>query len=510
MNDERGMMKKRTNATSFSFIIHRSAFIVLIIAQAMIIPGCGARRTPDLARIFERARVRRGKPPLIVIPGILGSQLRNRHTGEIVWPSAIRSNVDGLSLPTTPNLENDRDDLVADEIVTTARLFPKLERFSPEVLVYRELLGALKTYAGYREGSWDNPAPGDDADTYFVFAYDWRRDNVETARLLVGKIDELKRKLNRPDLRFNVVAHSMGGLVARYAAAYGANDLPPEGVSPRPDWAGARDIAKIFMIGTPNEGSAEALVTLLDGYSITEGLRRRVRLLNKLSREDALTAPAIFQLLPHDGAARFLDADLKETKVDLYDPATWKEYGWSPVNDPEFRKRYSEGRWRDEDARLNATGSLPELDDYFAAVLRRARRFHDALDAAFPASSAQSVALFAFGGDCEETLSAPVIIRDQKTNRWLTVTQPRSFRDSSGKEWKRKDVERAMYEPGDGRVTRRSLLGETHVPPRGSQLFNSPFPLAYAAFACDLHSDLQKNKTLQDNALTLLLSEVIN
>jgi hypothetical protein len=302
----------------------------------------------------------------------------------------------------------------------------------------------------------------------------------------------------------------MGGLVARYAAAYGASDLPPEGVSPQPTWAGAGDIAKIFMIGTPNEGSAEALVTLLDGYSITEGLRRRVRLLNKLSREDAITSPAIFQLLPHDGAARFLDADLKELKIDLYDPATWREYGWSPVNDPEFRKRYVEGGWRDEDARRNASGSLEELDRYFAVVLRRARSFHDALDAAFPASSALPVAFYAFGGDCEETLSAPVIIRDQKTNRWLTVTQPRAFRDSTGREWKRREVERAMYEPGDGRVTRRSLLGESHVPPRGSVLFNSPLPLAYAAFACDLHSDLQKNKTLQDDALTLLLSEVMN
>jgi pimeloyl-ACP methyl ester carboxylesterase len=503
-------MSKKNFAARLRLITHHSSLIILVIALVMTSAGCGARRTPDLARIFERARVRRGKPPLIIIPGILGSQLRNKHTGEIVWPSAIRSNVDGLSLPTTPNLENDRDDLVADEIVTTARLFPKLERFSPEVLVYRELLGALKTYAGYREGSWDHPAAGDDTDTFYVFAYDWRRDNVETAQRLIRQIDELKRKLNRPDLRFNVVAHSMGGLVARYAAAYGASDLPPEGVSPKPTWAGARDIAKIFMIGTPNEGSAEALVTLLDGYSITEGLRRRVHLLNKLSREDAITSPAIFQLLPHDGAARFLDADLKELKVDLYDPATWREYGWSPINDPAFRQRYAEGGWRDEDARRNASGSLEELDRYFAVVLRRARRFHDALDAAFPASSAQPVAFYAFGGDCEETLSAPVLLRDAKTNRWLTITQPRSFRDSTGKERKRGEVERAMYEPGDGRVTRRSLLGESHVPPRGSVLFNSPLPLAYAAFACDLHSDLQKNKTLQDNALTLLLSEVMN
>ena len=91
-----------------------------------------------------------------------------------------------------------------------------------------------------------------------------------------------------------------------------------------------------------------------------------------------------------------------------------------------------------------------------------------------------------------------------------TLTEPRELRDVSGRKIKRKDVIRAMYEPGDGRVTRRSLLGERLAAPRRSQLFNTPLPIAYGVFACDLHSELQNNKTLQDNALTLLISEVMN
>jgi pimeloyl-ACP methyl ester carboxylesterase len=484
------------------------SLITLVFALALAGAGCGARRTPDLARIFERAKSRRGKPPVVIIPGILGSRLRNPATGEIVWPSAIRSEVDGLSLPMTPDLEKNRDSLVADEIVKTALLIPKFERLSPEVYVYRELIGALRDYAGYREGSWDSPRPEDFEDTFYVFPYDWRRDNVETAALLVRRLEELKRKLGRPHLRFNVVAHSMGGLVARYAARYGAGDLPPEGSEPRPTWAGAAHIAKIFMIGTPNEGTAEAMVTLLEGYSITEGLRRRVRLLNKLRREDAVSVPSIYQLLPHAPAARFLDENLQEMKVDLYDPAVWREYGWSPIFNPEFRRRYARGEAKDEDGPL---GPRPpeELDAYFAAVLARARRFHEALDAPSPVEP--PVTLFAFGGDCEETLSAPVIMRDAKTNGWRTVTQPRPFRNSAGREWKRREVERAMFEPGDGRVTRRSLMAETLADVRrGSRLFNTPLPVAYAVFACDLHSDLQKNKTIQDNALTILVNEVLN
>ncbi|HYP52042.1 MAG TPA: hypothetical protein VEQ42_00795, partial [Pyrinomonadaceae bacterium] len=380
-------------------------------------------------------------------------------------------------------------------------------RLAPEVYVYYELLRALRDFAGYREGNWDNPAADGDRDTYYVFAYDWRRDNVETARLLVRRVEELKRKLNRPDLRFNVVAHSMGGLVARYAAMYGDRDLPAGDEPPRPDWAGASAVNSVFMMGTPNEGSAEAFATLLEGYSVTEGLRRRVRLLNKLSREDAFTVPSIFQLLPHGHTARFLDENLRAVELDLYDPEVWRRYRWAAVNDENFRARFAQGKAGDEDAARHRN-SLAELDAYFAAVLARARRFHEALDTSAVFAD-PPVALYAFGGDCEETLNAPVILRDEKKQAWLTLTQPRSFRRADGTRARRRDVTRAMYEPGDGRVTRRSLLGEDLGEPRASQLFDTPLPIAYATFVCDLHSELQKNKTLQDNALTLLVNELI-
>jgi len=501
----------------------------------MMMQGCGARHTPNLQRIFEGARAQKGKRPIIVIPGILGSRIVNRKTGEVVWPSAFRSKTSDLALPTTPDLDADRDDLVASRILDTA----KLARLTPEVYVYHYLLRALEDFGGYREGDWDNPPEGGDADTFYVFAYDWRRDNVESARLLVRRIQALKLRLGRPDLRFNIVAHSMGGLIARYAAMYGDRDLPPEGVAPVPDWSGASFINKIFMFGTPNEGSAEAFATLLEGYSVTEGARPRLRLLNKLSREDIFTSPAIFQLLPHRAEARFLDEHLRPLALDLYDPAVWRRYGWSAANDPAFRSRIQRGPARGQEARK---GTLAELDAYFEVVLRRARRLHEALDAtesaatvlqasatasstgaadaSTPASGVAAntsrlslnapVKLYAFGGDCEETLTAPVVVRDEKRGRWLTLVRPKSFRAPDGQRFTRGEVLRAMFEPGDGRVTRASLLGTDLAGPRASVFYATPLPLTYAAFACDLHSDLQNNKTLQDNALTLLVGELTN
>jgi pimeloyl-ACP methyl ester carboxylesterase len=429
---------------------------------------------------------------VIVIPGILGTELINSKTGETVWPSAFRTEQEGL--PISPDLAANRDDLVPGKVLETVRL----ARLLPEIYVYRDLLDALRHYAGYRDGNWETPGPEDYQDTFYLFPYDWRKDNVANARELVRRLERLKSKLQRPDLKFNIVAHSMGGLIARYASMYGDADLP-EGDAPiQPTWAGAAHISKIVMIGVPNEGSADAFASLLEGYSITEGLRRRVPLLNKLSAKDIVTTPSVFQLLPHRDAVKFLDENLRAIDIDLYDVEVWKRYGWSVIySSPEFRRRHT------QEAATNGNGD--ELDAYLAASLRRARRFHQALDSVRNTNS--PVVLLAIGGDCEETLSSPVIVRDEKRNRWLTLTRPREYRTSTGTKITKKQTTEAMYSPGDGRVTRSSLLGENLFKTRDTI---TGFTLSrYAVFGCDLHGQLQRNKTLQDNALTAIVSEVV-
>jgi len=451
--------------------------IFVLIAVSLVSSGCiSARRTPNLEHIFATARARTGKRPVIVIPGILGTELLNPKTRETVWPSAFRKSQEGL--PISPDLAANRDDLIPGKIIETV----KLARLLPEVYVYRDLLVALRRYAGYRDGDWNNPAADGYQDTFYVFPYDWRQDNVSNARELIRRISQLKTKLQRPDLKFNIVAHSMGGLIARYAAMYGDADLPPGDGPIQPTWQGAEHISKIVMIGVPNEGSTDAFATLVEGYSITEGLRRRVPLLNKLTAEDVVSVPAVFQLMPHASAVRFLDENLQPLAVDLYDKEVWKQYGWSVIySSPDFRRRYAS-----------------DLDAYLAATLQRARRFHEALDAMRPENT--PVILLAIGGDCEETLSSPVIIRDQKRNRWLTLTRPREYRTSTGVKISKQKATDAMYAPGDGRVTRQSLLGEN--------IFKSLS--RYAVFGCDLHGLLPRNPSLQDNALTAIVNEVIN
>ena len=143
---------------------NRTHLIFGVLILSVVATGCiSARKTPNLEQIFANARASTGKRPVIVIPGILGSELINSRTGKKVWPSAFRTEHEGL--PISPNLAANRDDLVPGKILETA----KLAKLFPEVYVYRDLLEALRRYAGYREGDWENPSTDCDRDTFYVF-----------------------------------------------------------------------------------------------------------------------------------------------------------------------------------------------------------------------------------------------------------------------------------------------------------------------------------------------------
>src|SRR5437667_8339551 len=104
--------------------------VLLLLLAVVLTSSCIApKRTPNLERIFAEARARKGKRPVVVIPGILGTQLVNSKTGEVVWPSAIRSTDENSILPMTPDIANNRDAVVPSQIVETVRL----GRLLPEV-----------------------------------------------------------------------------------------------------------------------------------------------------------------------------------------------------------------------------------------------------------------------------------------------------------------------------------------------------------------------------------------
>lgn len=65
------------------------------------------------------------------------------------------------------------------------------------------------------------------------------------------------------------------------------------------------------------------------------------------------------------------------------------------------------------------------------------------------------------------------------------------------------DYQALMLEPGDGRVTKASLLARDSLSPDASQ--PGFFPIAYAVFICRSHADLPSDLTFRDNLLNILL-----
>ena len=482
--------------------LKKPAFIAFVLTLSVVLSGClpGGKKAPNLDAIFARSKLRKGKRPVIIIPGILGSELVNSETGERVWINLSAAKTDGLSLPISPGLKENRDRLIATRIIERA----KISNFLPEVSIYEALIQAVERYGGYTKGDWENPDTANGGlDKYYVFAYDWRLDNVANAHLLLSKIQDLKAKLGDDELRFNIIAHSMGGLIARYAAMYGNADLPTDGLAPAPNWHAARHFNKIFMFGVPNEGSMATLELLQKGYRVG-GFEIKV-----LNREAAITAPAVFQLLPHQNTARFYDENLNPLEVDLYNPETWKKYGWSAYSDGAFRSKFAK-----QANAVNSMGkksefadfTLEELEAYFSNTLKRTRLFHDALDvnAEVPAS----ITFFAFGSDCDDTQDGAILLQNPRTNAWQTIFTPKSYRTSSGNLISKEEARNKLYAPGDTRVTRRSLLAETITEQNyRDSIFRQTLPVT-SMFFCESHNQLPNSKIMQDNFITSLVQEL--
>src|SRR5262245_28650636 len=356
---------------------------------------------PNLPAIFPAPIVAKqtGKPPIIIIPGVTGSELVNRTTGEKLWPDLFPKDKEALALPiASTTLSENRDNVVASRVIESAQLI----KFVPEIGVYGALLKALESQGAYRRRDIDAPTPDGDRDTYYLFAYDWRRDNVESARKLAEKIAEIKRRTNRPDLRFDIIAHSMGGLIARYFAMYGDVDVLARPQQPRPDWRGAQSVRSLVLFATPNAGSMDALRSLIYGYSITEANKPRINPFKSLGRVTIFTAPSVYQILPRRESARFYDAKLDPVKIDLYDVATWERYHWSAAFDPEIASRELKSsikKFGESEGRPAAAKTLTLRAAYLRAVLKRAADFQEALDAA--GAPPETLRLHLMGGDCE-------------------------------------------------------------------------------------------------------------
>ncbi|MCP3895151.1 MAG: hypothetical protein GY706_11060, partial [Bacteroides sp.] len=157
-----------------------------------------------------------------------------------------------MALPMAEGLDLNqlRDAVVPDGLLDRVRV--RLLGLPIEVNGYYDMIKTLEG-VGYSHSSGDAEG-GIPYDTCFTFGYDWRRDLSETAQELAQYIEEKKAYLQEQyelyygvrdyDVKFDIVAHSMGGLITRYYLLYGDEGLPLDGSLPNVTWSGAENIRK--------------------------------------------------------------------------------------------------------------------------------------------------------------------------------------------------------------------------------------------------------------------------
>lgn len=189
------------------------------------------------------------KTPLILIPGIGGSELKveedtiwnkdDGHGGEFnhIYPDGEKVWVN----------EGEAANPGEDDYFDVLRM--KTDGVTPEANI--GLTGNL--YSGAYQGAIDFFTSNGYIlnQDLFVFPYDWRLDISGTATLLDQKIQSIKQQTGFQ--KVDIVAHSMGGLVARNYIA---------------DSSRAQNVRKLFTLGTPHLGSVKFLKALRYGVCL--------------------------------------------------------------------------------------------------------------------------------------------------------------------------------------------------------------------------------------------------
>jgi len=279
---------------------------------------------------------------------------------------------------------------------------------------------------------------------------------------------ERERRFGSPGapVKFDIVAHSMGGLITRYYLRYGAAELGDEGPLPELDWAGAEHVERAILVGTPNAGSIEALMNLVEGEKFGPTVPR-------YSAAVLGTFPSVYQLLPRLRHSAVEYADRDSPSVNLFDPEVWRDLGWGLASES-------------QDEAL--TWLLPEVDDpgerrataerYLGWALNRAARFTAAIDSA--ATPPPGTELFLVAGD-----SVPTARRGRvATDRPLEVTE---------------------WAPGDGRVLRSSALLDEREGGEWKPHLETPIDWDTTLFLHDNHLGVTSNPVFSDNVLHWLL-----
>jgi CHAT domain-containing protein len=226
----------------------------------------GAAQYAELRELARAAEVggKRGGPRVLILPGIMGSKIGVRRKGrlfdDVYWLDPL--------------------DIRRGRLRELALEPPARRSFTALGVV---LLAYLRLKLRLRAAGYDAS----------FHPFDWRQDITRLGA-------ELKRELARHGSGVMLVAHSMGGLVARAAIGQGAK------------------YQRLIMLGTPNSGSFAPVQAFRGVYPVV----RKVAALDRTSDARRLACD-VFSTFP--GLTQMLPAPEHFDLLNLYDRNSWPE-----------------------------------------------------------------------------------------------------------------------------------------------------------------------------------------
>lgn len=237
---------------------------------------------------------------LVIVPGYMGSTLRDKTTGDVVW-------IDFGSVPKNPLKWDDWLTHLMDVMrypndnLEPAGLISEVMFVLPWAKQehYGRLFAALESM-GYKA----DPTKYDERERdVYSFPYDWRQDNRLSARELAAAVERWQEF--HPGAEVWIMAHSNGGLVARWY-------IEREG--------GKNHVTRLILLGSPWDGTPVAMRVLTYGFDYL--LRRGFNPLGiaERTRDVIRTFPSIYQLIP---TQREFVRDVDGHPLNLYRDFSW-------------------------------------------------------------------------------------------------------------------------------------------------------------------------------------------